>query len=167
MKKLFLGIIGVILLSACSNNGINEDNAEKSAKYINQKLSIANEVEERQEEYFNEIMNVYKIGEFTTVIPNKESGIEQINFSNVDKVDISKILELFEFPESESIDSLIENYYYDIASTGSYEANEEFVIYEDLGISTSVKSEVLLDVLGEKPFMLTVLYNEERFDEFK
>lgn len=167
MKNILLGVVGVFILSACSANGINEDNAKKSAEYINQELSIADTVEESQEEYFNEIMNVYKIGEFTTVLPNSNSGIEQINFNNVDKDDISNILELFEFPESESINSLIENYYYVYASTGVIEANKEFVIYEDVGISASVKSEVLLDVLGDKPFMLSVVYNQERFDEFK
>ena len=166
MKNFFGLSLLLLTLSACSAEGISKDDPEGSANYIKEHLSIESDIENTQEEYYMGIMDVYNIGEDIDVIADDKDKIEQINFSDVDEDDIQNILSMIEFPESESIESFVDDYYMDIAATGSYEADSVFTSYEDVGVMVGTKIDILKED-SDNPFSLSLYYNPERFEKLR
>lgn len=166
MKKLLSLSLLLLVLSACGTNGIDKADPKGSAEYIKKELAIDEEIKEDQIEYYKGIKDVYTLGDNSEVVIADDETIEQINFNFVDEKDIVKILEIADFPEADSVNNLTEKYYTDIASVGSYDENMVFTNHDDVGVYVSTASEFSKKE-NDKPFNLAILYNADRFEEFR
>lgn len=167
MKKILrISLIAfcVVLLSGCAT-GIDPENPEKSVSFLQNHFGIETEAEETQIEMDSGIKDAYEVRNDISVILNEEKDIEQINLDNLDKEEAINLLEAIEFPVTESMKDFMdldesEMEFPDIGQ--GY-----FTTYEGAGVQLFKKGYIMKNVTGPKDFRVILLYNEERFDDFK
>lgn len=164
MKNNFFSLsLILIVISGCSANsvGIDKNNSRQSAEYIKQEFEILEEITEGEVEINDKTEQTYEIGEYINIVKGDLENTEQINFENLDIDGVYKILDLVHFPESRSIDYFIGETHEDDNS------HKIFTAYKSTGISLIEKNDALQRSSGSELYMLTVIYNKERFKEFK
>lgn len=166
MKKIILFSLCSLFLTGCGVNGIDTTDPKGTAEYIKKELSIKADIKEDQIEYYQGIKDVYTLGDNSEVVMTNDDTIEQINFHFIDEKDIKKILKMANFPEANSVDNLTEKYYTDIANGGSFEENMVFTNHDSVGVYISTASEFSKKE-DDKPFNMSLLYNTDKFEEFR
>lgn len=162
-------VVLIILLSACSGNQVDANNAENTAEYIKKELGYDTEVEIINPDFENEGRVTYAISENVQVLENIDGGVEEVIFASIEEEEIDHILEIMDFPRFDAVDRVINTYNsteYEEEFENLVSMEVEFLIHEEVGLYLAglyvVRNSYYSE--GTAPYHLIFTYNEEAFD---
>lgn len=155
--------IAAILAGCSQSNGVSVEDPRNTADFFNDELDINNELVETTAEYYDGIKDVIEIDEDTIVVLNDEDSVEQVHFNNRNKEEVMQILDLIEFPtDSDSIEQALSI----TPVVATVDNNNYFTNYEGTGVFIDIALPSYVED-EDRPYSLLLLYNEDRFDDFK
>lgn len=167
MKKILrsaLLVLFTILLSGCST-GIDPENPEKSVGFLQDHFEIEAEAEETQFDMMVGIKDGYVVRDDISVVLNEEKKIEEIILNDLDKEEAVSLLETIDFPVTDSMEHFMNLNESEMEFPNIGEPY--FTSYKGVGVELFKKGEIFKKTSGNKDFRVVLLYNEERFDDFK
>lgn len=171
IRKIIFSFIIVLLLSACSSTGIDATKPEQTANSLQEILNVDGEVEPHLEEWSDGIRQTYEIDEYSTFFLDKdEEKIEQINLRNLSKDEVVTILEDLEFPEAYSLESMLDYSETELENVDATMITESFTNYQGVGVQLIINnpSDHFVQSFNiNKPYRMTIIFNEDRFEIFE
>ena len=169
-KYLLLLIIS-IFLTACSGNQIDIESAENTAEYINRELGYDDKVEARDYDEDNRVHTKFHLNDDFYVTENEDDSVREIVFRNVEEEEIDMILELIDFPRTETVNRIVDDY-----NSTEYESDIDnlvnteagFIIYEDVGLFITGDYAVRHSnwTSDTAPYDLIFVYDEDNFEDW-
>lgn len=153
-----------LFLIGCSKNNIDLEDPEDTAKFFQKSLYPDEELIFNKTEFSDGVQDVYEFNETNWLIATHDKKVQQINFTNLDANEVEPILDLINFPDTHSITSLLNE-----SSEGNDNESADikvFTKYEGVGVQLSMKSEFSKEIMGDKPFSMIIIYDEETLEKF-
>lgn len=163
MKILIFFLFTITLFSCGGPTEIDKTKPDSSVEHLKKELGITDDTIASTAEYGDSIKNTLEINDDIRVVLNAENEIEQLQFHNLSKEDVVKVLDILNFPsntptveEALSID----------AYSRTVDNSTHFIAYNDVGLLIIIDSAEYLSN-AKKPYSLLIVYNEERFDSLR
>lgn len=138
---------------------IDSRHPEYTAKNLSHLIGGNGEYQLQEDaEYNSSFRDTYNISEnISFFLDENENNIEQLNFGGITDGSVRNVLEMIGFPQSSSVDSVLAG-------------NQEHTFVQDEGVGVSVQkmNEEIMNLFGYlADNRLTIIYNEERFEDFE
>lgn len=146
---------------------IDPNRPEATTSYISEIFQGDGSYVESQEEWDMGIRATYRpIPAIDVILDSKDDNIEQINIRGVSKEDIKNVLSHMSFPLTDAMDSVLNE------DNPTYE--DYFTSYDGVGVKINFYNEMDRALMHmtygsypEKDFGMNIIFNEDRFKEFK
>lgn len=154
-----------------TEQNINPEKPEDTVVLLQEILSNEEIPEREHMDMFDGIREGYTLDEQNFLFLTKTGDeIEQINLLDITKEEAEEVLSLIGFPEVSTFVTMLN--YSEEEREDSANIKSHFTSYEGVGVKLEVNEDMLTPggaVLFEydEPYSLSIVYNEDRFDDFK